>query len=148
MIAQLVMFTTLEGVSDPVELRQNVGRLTVDRHVLSSFAVALHEKHGFDHCSLISAVDYRDRFEIVYHLSNLAARWMLELRVTLPHENPHVDSVATIWEGADWHEREAWDMMGIQFVGHPNLKRVLLPDDFQGHPLRKDYTYAIHEEEW
>jgi len=148
MIAQLVKLATLEGVSDPVELRRNVGRLTVDRYALHDFAVALRDEHGFDHCSLITAVDYRDRFKVVYHLSNLATRRMLELCVTLPHENPHVDSVADVWEGAEWHEREAWDLMGLQFVGHPRLKRVLLPDDFQGHPLRKDYTYPIHEEEW
>ena len=59
-----------------------------------------------------------------------------------------IDSISEIWGGANWHEREAFDLMGIYFVGHPDLRRVLLPEGFAGHPLRKDYVYEIHEEEW
>jgi NADH-quinone oxidoreductase subunit C len=94
---------------------------------------------GFEHCSMISAVDWKDRFEVVYHISSYKHNLMVQLTAQLPHERPAVDSVANLWGGANWHEREAWDLMGIMFVGHPNLKRVLLPDDFEGHPLRKDY---------
>ena len=73
---------------------------------------------------------------------------MIEMRVILPRDSPAIDSITELWGGADWHEREAYDLMGIYFIGHPNLKRVLLPDGFAGHPLRKDYVYEIHEEEW
>jgi NADH-quinone oxidoreductase subunit C len=98
----------------------------------------LHGK-GFEHCSMITAVDWKDRFDIIYHITSYKHALLLEMRTVLPHEKPEVDSVASIWGGADWHEREAWDLMGIVFKGHPNLKRILLPQDWKGHPLRKDY---------
>jgi len=96
-------------------------------------------KNGFEHCSLISAVDWKNRFDIIYHLTSYKNNLLVELRTALLHEQPEVDSVSSIWGGANWHEREAWDLMGITFVGHPKLERILLPDDFKGHPLRKDY---------
>ena len=85
----------------------------------------------------------------MYHFARIDDEGeMLEMRVTLPRDTPTIDSITELWGGADWHEREAYDLMGIYFIGHPNLKRVLLPDGFAGHPLRKDYVYEIHEEEW
>jgi len=63
------------------------------------------------------------------------------LKVVLPRENPEVDSVSQVWRTADWHEREAFDMFGIKFNGHPDLRRLLLPADWEGHPLRKDYKH-------
>ena len=88
---------------------------------------------------MISAVDWKDRFDIVYHLTSYENTLLIEMRTALPHEKPEVESVSSVWGGANWHEREAWDLMGIVFQGHPKLERILLPDDFKGHPLRKDY---------
>lgn len=91
----------------------------------------------------ITAVDYlgkkSPRFEVVYHLYSLKAGHRLRVKVPVPEEDPMVDSLAPLWKGANWLEREVWDMFGIRFRGHPDLRRVLLYEEFQGHPLRKDY---------
>jgi len=138
-----------DGASDGSVLRANVGRITVTRAASQAFFRVLKEDFGFDHCSLISAVDNQPGFELVYHFSIIDMEGqMLEVHVELPRDTPTIDSITHLWGGADWHEREAYDLMGIYFIGHPDLKRVLLPDGFAGHPLRKDYVYEIHEEEW
>lgn len=104
-------------------------------------------KYYFDFLSNITAVDYfpENRFAVVYNLASLPFQRQLTLRVELTMENrdknnlPEVPSVSNVWRTADWHEREAFDLMGIFFSGHPDLRRILLPDDWQGFPLRKDY---------
>lgn len=93
------------------------------------------------------AVDYlhweekENRFEVVYNLFSLLKNGRLILKVQVPETDAAVDSVASVWAAADWFERETWDMMGIVFRGHPNLKRILMYESFQGHALRKDYRY-------
>ena len=89
--------------------------------------------------------------EAAARLSPLAGELWTErhpfaVRVIVPREQPHIPSVADIWPAAEWHEREAYDMMGIVFDGHPNLKRILCPDDWVGHPLRKDYEFPASYE--
>ena len=90
----------------------------------------------------LTAVDYlprQPRFEVVYHLHSLKLKQRIRIKVQLDGEEPVVDSLCEIWPAANWTEREAWDMFGIRFRNHPNLKRVLLYEEFDGHPLRKDY---------
>ncbi len=94
---------------------------------------------GFDNLSVITGIDYRDRFEVIYNFFSYRKKENLVLKVILDHEAPAVDSVASIWKVADWLERETFDLVGIKFTGHPNLVRILLPDGWNGHPLRKDY---------
>jgi NADH-quinone oxidoreductase subunit C len=79
------------------------------------------------------------RFEVVCHLVSLAHRHRLRVKVGVPEDDPVVPSLVPLWKAANWLEREAWDMYGIRFAGHPDLRRVLLYEEFQGHPLRKDY---------
>ena len=79
------------------------------------------------------------RFLVVYHLFSLPLKHRLRLEVPVEDMDPEVDSLTSLWAGADWLEREVWDMFGIRFRGHPNLKRILMYDEFIGHPLRKDY---------
>jgi NADH-quinone oxidoreductase subunit C len=79
------------------------------------------------------------RFAVVYHFFSLPLKHRLRIEVLLQEDDPEVDSVTSLWAGADWLEREVWDMFGIRFRGHPNLKRILMYDEFVGHPLRKDY---------
>ena len=79
------------------------------------------------------------RFAVVYHFLSLPLKHRLRVEVLLQEGDPEVDSVTPLWAGADWLEREVWDMFGIRFRGHPNLKRILMYDEFVGHPLRKDY---------
>ncbi len=94
---------------------------------------------GFDHLSVITGIDYRDHFEVVYNFFSWDKKENLVLKVILDHENPEVDSLTSLWKGADWLERETYDLVGIKFSGHPDLVRILLPEGWMGHPLRKDY---------
>lgn len=79
------------------------------------------------------------RFELVYHLYSTAHNHRVRLKVPLTAADPSADTLTGLWKGANWFEREVWDMFGIRFTGHPNLRRILLYEEFQGHPLRKDY---------
>ncbi len=94
----------------------------------------------FDFLSFQTAIDFKDRFEVVYYLTSTLHKHKLVLKVTLPHDNPELPSVTSVWPTADWQEREMFDLMGIRFSGHYNLRRILLPDDWEGYPLRKDYV--------
>lgn len=77
--------------------------------------------------------------EVVYHLYSIPFNKALAVKIIVPRDHPEVPSVAHIWRTANWHEREAFDLLGIHFAGHPDLRRILLPADWEGHPLRKDY---------
>lgn len=88
----------------------------------------------------LGGVDLRDHFEVVYQLSSVRGPQRLRVKAVVDRENPVIDSATRIWQGANFLEREAYDMFGILFKGHPNLKRIYLWDDFEGYPLRKDYV--------
>ena len=144
-------------ISNVELIRDNVVKLDLGKEKSKDFFMSLKEDYGFEHCSLISAVDNQPQFELVYHFSVLEGSIfikaspkavMIEVHIFLERDTPTIDSVSDLWFGANWHEREAFDLMGIYFIGHPDLRRVLLPEGFAGHPLRKDYVYEIHEEEW
>lgn len=97
---------------------------------------------GFDLLGLLAAVDYGDEFELVYRIRAREMHAGIFLKTRVPRGNPVVRSVVDLWPAANWHEREAFDLMGIRFEGHPDLRRILLTDDWVGHPLRKDYVDA------
>lgn len=111
----------------------------VDKESLVEVCEYLRDSLDFDHLSSVSGVDYEDRYEVVYHLWSYSKKKLITLRVKLSKRAPSLQSVTSIWKSADWHEREAYDLFGIRFKGHPNLTRILLDDDFKGHPFRKDY---------
>jgi len=94
----------------------------------------------FDFLNIVSGVDYGEMLGTVYHLFSMNHNHKIVLKVDLPREKPEVPSVADLWRTADWHEREAYDMFGIVFNNHPDLRRILLADDWEGYPLRKDYV--------
>jgi NADH-quinone oxidoreductase subunit C len=97
---------------------------------------------AFDFLIDLCGVDYlprEPRFQVVYHLCSTRTRLRLRLKVSLPGTDPKIASVFSVWKAADWMEREAFDMYGIAFTGHPDLRRILLTPEWQGHPLRKDY---------
>ena len=87
----------------------------------------------------LSSVDYPENFTVVYHLNSLTYYHKLTVKVELDKAKPQVPSITSLWIAANVQEREVYDLMGIEFTGHPNLKRILLSDDFDGHPLRKDF---------
>jgi NADH-quinone oxidoreductase subunit C len=116
--------------------------ITVKSQQLFQVAKFLKETPGleFDFLVNISGVDYLDYIEVVYHLVSLKHNHSLVLKTVCPdRENPVVPSVVSLWRGADFLEREEYDLMGVRFEGHPNLKRIYLWEGFQGHPLRRDY---------
>ena len=104
-------------------------------------------KIQLDFLSDITAVDYwkkkEPRFEMVYHLLSLAGRRRLRVRIPVPENDTTVESLTPLWRGANFMEREVWDLFGIRFTDHPDLRRVLLYEEFQGHPLRKDYPVNL-----
>lgn len=97
----------------------------------------------FDMFLSVTVVDWMDqaeeRYEVVYHLLSLNHKFRLRVKAWVAETSPEVDSVADLWAGANFMEREAWDMYGVSFKGHPDLRRILMYDEFQGYPLRKDY---------
>ena len=120
-------------------------RGVLSRTVLPAAFDLLRNRWEFDLLNDITCVDYlsyrgaRDRFGLVYILSSTRDNVRLVLRVMLNEPDLKVASAVPFWDGADWMEREGWDMFGIRFEGHPNLRRILLPEEFTAHPLRKDY---------
>ncbi len=106
---------------------------------------------SFDHLQDLTAVDYlkkkEPRFEVIYNLYSIRYRNKIRLKAQVPEDDPSIRSVVPIWAGANWHERECFDMFGIVFKGHPDLRRILLPEDWEGHPLRKDYPLKGPEPE-
>ena len=96
----------------------------------------------FVRLSTVTAVDRyptEPRFEVVYHLHSVEAKERVRLKCRLPGVDPVIESVTGVWRGAEWYEREVFDLFGIRFVNHPDLRRIMMPDDWEGHPLRKDY---------
>jgi NADH-quinone oxidoreductase subunit C len=112
----------------------------------------LKEKHGFDYLVDITCVDYlhypeaRDRYGLVYLLAGTDSGLQLTVRTFVNDPDPSVPSVVGLWSGANWMEREVWDMFGIDFQGHPDLRRILMPEEFTAFPLRKDYPLQGHGE--
>jgi NADH-quinone oxidoreductase subunit C len=118
--------------------------VTVKSERIFDICSYLHEdpEMRMDFLSDLCGVDYPDRelrFEVVYNLYSIKYRHGIRLKAVLHEESPYISSVVQIWSGANWHEREACDMFGIVFKGHPDLRRILMPDDWDGYPLRKDY---------
>ena len=112
--------------------------------LLDSFRVLKEDSElGFNFLMDLTVVDYlgrkNPRFQVVYQLYSLGHNHCLRVKVPVSEDNPQVASLTPLWKTANWLEREAWDMFGIRFAGHPDLRRILLYEEFQGHPLRKDY---------
>ena len=113
--------------------------LEVDRTNLVAVCRFLRDQLGFDLLSSISGVDMLDHLETVYHVRSITRGQLLQIKVRLDHEKPEVDSVVSVWPTANWLERETYDLFGIKFTGHPDLRRMLLDDDFEGYPLLKSF---------
>jgi len=96
----------------------------------------------FERLTSVTGVDRfpaEPRFEVVYHLQGIAAKQRLRLKARVSGQNPQIESVTPVYRGAEWYERETFDLFGVQFLNHPNLTRIMMPEDWEGHPLRKDY---------
>jgi len=152
-IAEKIKERFPEEFLDVREFRGQVS-VTVRREKIVAISQFLHDDPDlfFDYPVDVCGADYlgkkETRFEVVYHLYSIRHRHMIRLKAEVPEEDPAIDSVTGIWIGVNWHEREAFDMYGIVFKGHPDLRRILLPEDWEGYPLRKDYPLKGPEKEW
>ena len=133
------------------ELKKNFGSIAWDdasksylvaKQDIARIAKFLKETgdFSFEYLKCLTAVDYTDRMEVIYELYSFRLNVGMKLKVVLQPNDLKLSSVASVWAAADWFEREVYDMFGIFFEGHPNLKRILLEDDWKGFPLRKNYT--------
>ncbi|NOZ09231.1 MAG: NADH-quinone oxidoreductase subunit C [FCB group bacterium] len=117
--------------------------LTVQAEKWPEVAKILSEDPDLTFDSLMCLTGYDkgtgDALGVAYNFHSMSKLHKLEIRIEVPRESAEIPSVANIWRAADWHEREVYDLFGITFTGHPDLKRILLPDDWEGYPLRKDY---------
>ncbi|PER15741.1 NADH-quinone oxidoreductase subunit C [Bacillus cereus] len=123
------------------KLSKDVPTLVVDHEKYYEVMESLrfHEGLAFDYMSELHATDFVTHMEVYVHLFSYSKKQSVAVKVKLDRETPQVESVTALWKGADWPEREAYDLLGIIFKGHPNLTRILMPEDWVGYPLRKDY---------
>lgn len=142
-----------DEVLDIREFRGQVS-VTLKKNRILEICRYLHDAPElyFDYLVDICGVDYlgrkEKRFEVVYHLYSIKHRYAIRLKTEVSETDPNIDSVMPVWVGANWHERECYDMYGIVFKGHPDLRRILMPEDWERHPLRKDYPIRGPEKEW
>ena len=128
---------------EAVVVRPRVAKVAIDRKDLLEVCRFLKRSFDMEHLSCVTAVDWRDHFESVYHLTSWSRNFMVQINAWIPHDDPRIDSVTPLWNAANCLEREAYDLMGIVYDGHPNLTRILLPKDFAFHPLRKDFPQEV-----
>jgi NADH-quinone oxidoreductase subunit C len=136
------------GMEPLTYLGQNY--LEVDRSLIPNLLQMLRDEEQFDYCVDITAAHYPKRerqFDVVWILYSFARNERMRVKTQIA-DGDHIPSAASIWPTANWLEREAYDMFGLQFDGHPDLKRILLPDGWKGHPLRKDYGIIEQDQEW
>jgi NADH-quinone oxidoreductase subunit C len=134
-----------DAVGEAAEFRGEL-TLRIRRDTIHDICLFLRDADGlqFNYLSSVTAVDYLNmgrapRFDVVYHLLSLEHFHRARIKAAVPEDDIHIASVVDVWPGADWYERETYDMFGIAFDGHPDLTRIMMPDDWQGHPLRKDF---------
>jgi NADH-quinone oxidoreductase subunit C len=131
--------------SDAVQTgKLDFGELTLEiaPAKIASVCGFLKYDQKFVRLSTVTAVDRypaEPRFEVVYHLHSIERNDRVRLKVRIGGVEPAIESVTSVWRGANWYEREVFDLFGIRFTGHPDLRRIMMPDDWEGHPLRKDY---------
>jgi NADH-quinone oxidoreductase subunit C len=136
------------GMEPLTYLGQNY--LEVNRSLIPNLLQMLRDEEQFDYCVDITAAHYPKRerqFDVVWILYSFARNERMRVKTQIA-DGDHIPSAVSIWPTANWLEREAYDMFGLQFDGHPDLKRILLPDGWKGHPLRKDYGIIEQDQEW
>ncbi|HTZ17899.1 MAG TPA: NADH-quinone oxidoreductase subunit C [Dissulfurispiraceae bacterium] len=154
-IADILQKQFSSEVLRTVQFRDQVTVLVKKKRIVEILSF-LHDSPDlfFDYLIDLSGVDYLDRkehrFEVAYNLLSVKHNHHIRINAVVPEDDCNIDSVTGIWAGADWHERECYDLFGIKFTGHHDLRRVLMPEDWEGHPLRKDYPLKsdLGEKEW
>ena len=138
---------SLKGIEyDIQECFGNIFLITGRERLFEALSI-LKEKLGFNYLKCLTAADYTDYLEIIYCIYSFSDAYSIIVKAKLDADNPEVQSVFTLWQGADWHERETHDLFGIKFIGHPDLKKLVLWDGFDEHPLRKSFVLELRGEE-
>ncbi len=146
--------TTLKSLKERFSLKESElmkypPTLMAEARQIVPICQTLHDEFGFDFLCELTAVDYwpdeEPRFNLVYGFYSHANNVRMAIRIPLNGDNPSLPSVDSVYRGANWHEREVWDMFGIKFDGSSDLRRILMPYDWEGHPLRKDYPLGYEE---
>lgn len=122
--------------------------LFIEPSKIAAVCAFLKSQHQFNRLSGVTCIDrypMEPRFELVYLLHSIPANQRLKLKAALPSANPQIESVCGVWEGANWYEREVFDLFGVTFTGHPDLRRIMMPDYWEGHPLRRDFPVHGHK---
>ena len=130
--------------ADKVEVRVDPEArisVTVANDNLVEVATFMKHELGFIHPNFCTGTDNKDHIEVSWHIGHPESPILLILRTKTDRSDSNVQSLTTIWQGYNWHEREAYDMLGVNFVNHPDLRRLIMPDNWEGHPLREDYVY-------
>jgi NADH-quinone oxidoreductase subunit C len=148
-----ILQSAITAAADRYEAELNLFRgqttLIVAPENIIAVAQMLRDEFGFDTFIDVTAVDYfpntDPRFHLVYNLYSMQYSLRLQLRVPVRSVSPSVKTIETIYSGANWYEREVWDLFGIRFEGHSDLRRIVMPEDWEGHPLRKDYPVGYEE---
>ena len=139
-IAEAINSKFTQGITS-IEIAPRRIYLTISKDILLPLCTKMKDELGFEHVSSVCGVDTKTAFQTVYHISSYQNRVVAEIVVdSISYDNPEVESITPLWGGANWHERETYDMFGIRFLNHPKMERLLLADDFTFFPMRKDYV--------
>lgn len=146
--ANLIAAKAAPHLVGPVTFAPRLIRIEVAPEGVLAVARLLRDEPelAFNFLSCVSGTDMGDHIEVAYHFHSLSNALSLQMRVRLDRDEPVVDSLVPLWPGADWQEREAYDLVGIHFRGHPDLRRIMLSDDWVGHPLCKDYLPPVYRQ--
>ncbi|MBX8635363.1 MAG: NADH-quinone oxidoreductase subunit C [Thermoplasmata archaeon] len=136
--------SSFPGIDVRVKTAHRLEANKVPREKFLEFCTFLKEKQDFDHLTCMGGNDLRRSWEVFYHISSYRNRCLIQIRCELPRDDPSVESVSLLWGGANWHERETFDMYGIVFRNHPKLERVLTPEGTDFFPFRKDFKSMDH----
>ncbi len=139
-IAEAINSQFPQGITS-IEIAPRRIYLTISKDILLPLCTKMKDELGFEHVSSVCGVDTKTAFETVYHISSYQNKVVAEIVVeNISYDQPEVESITPLWGGANWHERETYDMFGIRFLNHPKMERLLLADDFTFFPMRKDYV--------
>jgi NADH-quinone oxidoreductase subunit C len=139
-IAEAINSKFTQGITS-IEIAPRRIYLTISKDILLPLCTKMKDELGFEHVSSVCGVDTKTTFQTVYHISSYQNKVVAEIVVDgISYDNPEVESITPLWGGANWHERETYDMFGIRFLNHPKMERLLLADDFTFFPMRKDYV--------
>ena len=134
-------FEQVIGLPQVEDIKEHRINIALDPKNLIDVANFLKHEMGFTIPNMCTGTDYKDKMEVAWHIGNPKYPVLMVLKVEIDRDNCVVESLTPIWEGMNWHERETYDLLGVKFENHPDLRRLLLPENWEGHPLREDYVY-------